>query len=249
MPVQPADTYERFSEIYDLLGFHRFSRRCLEKTEEFLAHTGLCVTRLLDLACGTGHYAAALARRGVEVVGVDQSAGMLKCAERNARSLRKPPEWRQASLTRFAAPGRFELITCWFDSLNHLSTDLELLACFRRARKHLAPGGALLFDVNTPAAFRERWTMSQYRSTSGYVVHEHGLADPSGAFGLLELEAFVKKGRAWERYRLPFVQRGLTPEILEPLLTKARFHDIHFESFEAGEQLAGASRILVSART
>lgn len=248
LPMQPEDTYERFSEIYDLLGFHRFSRRSCEKTQEFLAHTGLYVRRLLDLACGTGHYAIAMARLGMEVEGVDQSVGMLKCARLNARRLPHPPIWRRGSFTMFEASGKFDLATSWFDSLNHLSTDAELLATFRRVRNHLAPGGAFLFDVNTPVAFRERWTMSQYRSTAGFVTHEQGLADPGGAFGLLEVEAFVKRGRAWERYRLPFVQRGLTPEILRPLLLRARLRDVTFEPFDAGECLDDATRILVSAR-
>lgn len=36
--------------------------------------------RVLDLGCGTGHHAAALARAGCEVIGVDADAGMLERA-------------------------------------------------------------------------------------------------------------------------------------------------------------------------
>lgn len=248
LPQQPADSYEQFSEIYDLLGFHRFSRLSLEKTRDFLGHTGLRVSRLLDLACGTGHYAIAISKLGVHVEGVDASMGMLDRARHNAHRLRGGPVWTRGTFTDFSVAGKFELVTCWFDSLNHLTTDAELLACFRRVRARLAPSGAFLFDVNTPAGFRERWPMSQYRSRQSYAVHTQGMAVPGSEFAVLQLEAFVRRGRAWQRYKLPFVQRGLTPEILEPLLRRARFRDITFEPFDAGDRLEEAGRILVAAR-
>lgn len=162
--------------------------------------------------------------------------------------MKSAPAWQVGSFTNFATAGSFDLITCWFDSLNHMTTDRDLLACFRRVRRHLAADGAFLFDVNTPGAFRERWNMTSYRSTSQYTVHEHGLTDPGGEFGWLEIEAFVKRDRRYERYRLPFVQRGLTPALLRRLLTQARFKQINIQPFRSGDSLQEATRLMVSAR-
>ena len=43
--------------------------------------------RVLDVACGTGQHALALARRGYEVVGADLSAAMIERARENAAAL------------------------------------------------------------------------------------------------------------------------------------------------------------------
>jgi len=245
---QPPSSYETFSEIYDLLGYHSFTKHALTRTQQFLAESGLVVHRLLDLGCGTGHYAIAMANMGIEVTGVDGSRGMIKQAKKNSSRKSDTPTWKVGSFTSFRAAGTYDLITCWFDSLNHLTTDRDLLACFRRVRKQLAPGGAFLFDVNTPVAFRERWCMTNYQSTPTYTIHAHGLADPGSDFGWLEIEAYVKRGRKYERYKMPFVQRGLTAPLLKNLLTKSRFCDVSIEAFEPGDRLKDATRLLVSAR-
>jgi SAM-dependent methyltransferase len=245
---QPESSYEDFSEIYDLLGFHRFTKRALTQTQQFLAESGLVVHRLLDLGCGTGHYAIAMAKMGLDVTGIDGSRGMIKQAKQNSARRGDTPTWKVGSFTSFRVGGTYDLITCWFDSLNHITTDRDLLTCFRRVRNHLAPGGAFLFDVNTPVAFRERWCMTNYRSTSDYTVHEHGLADPGSDFGWFEIEAYVKRGRTYQRYKMPFVQRGLTARLLTNLMTKARFRDLGIEPFEPGDQMKDTTRLLVSAR-
>lgn len=46
----------------------------------YLAHAGTTSTRVLDLGCGTGRLATALAARGYAVVGVDPATAMLDVA-------------------------------------------------------------------------------------------------------------------------------------------------------------------------
>ena len=245
---QPDWVYERFADVYDLLIYNRFSDRALEKCKKYLAESDLVVSRLLDLACGTGHFAIAMAEYGIDVVGVDGARAMIARARANSGRRKNNLRWRHGHFTDFEVPGQFELITCWFDSLNHLMTNRDVLRCFRRVRRHLAPNGAFLFDVNTRAAFRERWSMTGYRSTSDYVVHEHGLADPTGEFGWLELEVFVRRGRRYERYTLPFCQRAFTTARVRRLLKEAGFERVHVAPFDPSQDLRNATRLLVSAR-
>jgi ubiquinone/menaquinone biosynthesis C-methylase UbiE len=59
---------------------------------------------VLDAGCGTGRVAIELARRGVNVVGVDVDPSMIETARRRAPGL----DWREADLTTLAlAGGRF----------------------------------------------------------------------------------------------------------------------------------------------
>ena len=58
---------------------------------------GLGVRSVLDAGCGTGRVAIELARRGLEVVGLDADPGMLSAARAKAPDL----DWVQADLSDF----------------------------------------------------------------------------------------------------------------------------------------------------
>jgi SAM-dependent methyltransferase len=238
--------YNRLAEVYDLLGFHTFTRLALAKCRDYLADSELVVHRLLDLACGTGHFAIEMARKGIDVTGVDAAPAMLTRARANAKRLRRSPRWIRGRFTGFTAPGKYDLITCWFDSLNHLHTDAQLVACFRRVRRHLTTAGAFIFDVNTPQAFRRVWTGSSYQSTPRYCVHRQGMTEPGGEFGAYEIEVFVRRGATYRRLQLPFRQRGLEAAQLRRLLRQAGFSRIDISAFDARESRAAATRLFVA---
>jgi SAM-dependent methyltransferase len=61
---------------------------------------------VLDAGCGTGRVARELARRGVDVVGVDADASMIDTARRLAPEL----EWAVADLCGLDLQRRFELV-------------------------------------------------------------------------------------------------------------------------------------------
>jgi SAM-dependent methyltransferase len=244
---QPPQAYERLADIYDELGFDRFTAKSLERCRDYLADSGRTVARMIDLACGTGHFAIAMAHRGVEVTGIDRARGMLRAARRNAGRMKHPPAWRQGAFVDFRGPEGNDLITCWFDALNHLLTDLDTVTCFRRVYRHLAPGGAFLFDVNTPRAFHEQWNQTVYRSRSNYVYVETGIGEPDGEYARLNAEAFVRRGRRYERLRMAFYQRAFTPGRTRRLLRQAGFVNIAVGSFDSHLPLNRAVRLLVSA--
>jgi hypothetical protein len=50
----------------------------------------------------------------------------------------------------FAFEARFDLVAIPFNTLAYLHTREDQLACLRAARAHLAPGGAVAFDVLAP---------------------------------------------------------------------------------------------------
>jgi len=61
---------------------------------------------VLDAGCGTGRVSIELARRGIEVVGVDVDPSMLATARRLASGL----EWVEADLTAFDLGRTFEVV-------------------------------------------------------------------------------------------------------------------------------------------
>ena len=96
---------------------------------------------VIDLGCGTGRHAAEMARRGIEVVGIDRSEGMVACAR--ARGV----DARVADLSSARLGRTFDAAIALFPVFVYATTDDELDAFIATARAHLAAGGRFAFDT------------------------------------------------------------------------------------------------------
>lgn len=94
---------------------------------------------VLDAGCGTGRVAIELARRGIEVVGVDLDPGMLAAARAKAPAL----EWHEADLAGVALGRTFDVVVLAGNVMIFLAPATEAAVVANLAR-HLAPGGALV---------------------------------------------------------------------------------------------------------
>ncbi len=118
--------------------------------EEALASGGPVV----ELGVGTGRIAIPTAAAGVQVIGVDSSAGMLEVCELRAREagVADRLDLRLGDLRRPPVDERVPLVTCPFRAYLHLATDEERLEGLRAAHTLLRAGGRLIFDVFAPSA-------------------------------------------------------------------------------------------------
>jgi len=107
---------------------------------------------VLDLGCGTGRLAAALAL-GREVVGVDPAAAMLTTARQRERG--SAVTWIEADARSVRLGRRFELIVLTGHTFQVFLTDEDQQAVCDTIAAHLAPGGTFIFDSREPS--REEW--------------------------------------------------------------------------------------------
>ncbi len=109
---------------------------------------------VLELGAGTGRVTLALARAGVNVVGIDQSAGMLEQARariaKEAPAVRDRIELKRADLRRARLRRRFPLVIAPFNLFSHLYTRTDLERGLATVRAHLAPRGKFAMDVLVP---------------------------------------------------------------------------------------------------
>ena len=100
---------------------------------------------VLDAGCGTGRVARELARRGVDVVGVDVDASMIATARRLSPAL----EWVTADLSGLDLHRQFDLVVM-AGNVPLFTPDGTQAALVRTCARHLRGGGRLIagFQLN-----------------------------------------------------------------------------------------------------
>jgi len=136
-------------------GFGGFARAAAPDLLRRLARAGIRGGLVVDLGCGSGIWARALADAGYDVQGVDLSAGMLAIARGRVPEARfVQASFLDAPLPACAAVTAIgEIFSYAFDPRMGRERLVELLG---RLRTALRPGGVLAFDVAAPG--RERAT-------------------------------------------------------------------------------------------
>ena len=132
--------------------------------------------RALDLACGTGDIALAVAARGARTVGLDITLRMLQLADAKqvaARGVVRPVALVGGDMTSLPfAPAAFDLVTTGYG----LRNVPDLTAAIVEIARVLKPGGRLLsLDFNRPEPAPIRAVYLSYLTvvgaTLGWVLH------------------------------------------------------------------------------
>jgi 2-polyprenyl-6-hydroxyphenyl methylase/3-demethylubiquinone-9 3-methyltransferase len=102
--------------------------------------------RALDVGCGGGILADAMARQGAEVLGIDLATKALKVAQLHALEAQTPRvQYREISAEALAVeqPGSFDVVTC-MEMLEHVPDPASVVrACATLAK----PGGLVFFST------------------------------------------------------------------------------------------------------
>src|SRR6266568_6193405 len=104
--------------------------------------------RALELGIGTGRIALPLARRGVEVHGIDLSRAMV--ARLRAKPGGEAIPVAIGDIATTTMDGTFALAYLVFNTIMNLTTQDAQVACFRNAAAHLEPGGCFVIEVGVP---------------------------------------------------------------------------------------------------
>jgi SAM-dependent methyltransferase len=135
------------AELYDLV-----APPSAEMEQYYLQAAGGPGRRVLELACGSGRLAIPLASSGASVTGGDLSEPMLARAREAAAERGVNVRFVALDMRDFALEQRFDAVVIGANSLTHLHTHDDFARAFTAIRRHLAPGGRLLFDIFVPSA-------------------------------------------------------------------------------------------------
>lgn len=113
---------------------------------QFIAERAtLAHQRVLDVGCGGGLLAEALARAGARVTAIDLAPGMIEVARLHALDASLAIDYRLAAAEELAVAeaGAFDVVTC-MEMLEHVPEPEGMVATLARA---LRPGGALFVST------------------------------------------------------------------------------------------------------
>ncbi|MEX2542924.1 MAG: class I SAM-dependent methyltransferase [Trueperaceae bacterium] len=180
---------EHVAERYDEAAQELFDPDLVEPVVDLLAELA-GNGRALELGIGTGRIALPLAKRGVQVQGIDISAAM-------AARLRAKPGGESIDVTvgdfaTVTVPGSFSVAYLVFNTIMNLTTQAAQVECFRNVAAHLEPGGSFVIEVGVPAlqrlppgetirvfhASETRWGFDEYDvANQGLTSHHIELVD------------------------------------------------------------------------
>jgi len=158
-------TFDRYAAYYDTLYHDKdYEAECDFLEQVFTRYAQGPIRTILDLGCGSGGHALPFARRGYVVTGVDRSEEMLhiaqsKVAELATSSGQRSVVFHQGDIRTLELGRTFDAVIAMFAVISYQTTNEDLLAVFRTARRHLSPGGLFVFDFwFGPAVLTQRPT-------------------------------------------------------------------------------------------
>lgn len=147
--------YGALASVYDRLTDDVGYERRADYIEKLFKKSRIPVHTVLDLACGTGTMTSILTERGYELIAVDSSADMLSEAREKAAELTgEPPIFLNQSMPELDLYGTVDAAICCLDSINYLTSPRDVQRTFARLHLFVAPGGLLVFDINSIAKLR-----------------------------------------------------------------------------------------------
>jgi SAM-dependent methyltransferase len=195
--------------------------------------------RVLDVACGEGRHARALAAAGASVVGLDLSAGLLERARHETRA----PLVRADMRALPVRPGSMDLTVNLFTSFGYFARDDEHRAALAGMTDTVRPGGWFVLDFLHAPRVREALAPEEVTTLGGVHVRVRRRLEEGGRFVVKVIE--LDDGRQFtERVRL------FEPAELDAMLAESGASVRHRFGDYAGAPLsAGSPRlILVSER-
>ena len=132
--------------------------------------------RVLDAACGTGPYMSMVLDAGREVVGTDQSAGMVE----RARTKHPGVRVEQVGLQELAFVGEFEAAMC-IDAIEHVPPE-EWPKVLTNLGRALRPGGHLYLTVEEVDRGELDHAFAEATAASLPAIYGEDVGDETGGY-------------------------------------------------------------------
>jgi SAM-dependent methyltransferase len=171
-----------YSKYYDLLYKDKDYHGEVKFIDSLLQTHANKPQKLLELGSGTGKHACLLAKKGYDIVGIDQSKTMLEMA---GNLLAKEPleakkiRLFESDVRTFAIDEQFDAAISLFHVLSYQTSNQDVEQMFSTAKNHVKPGGLFIFDCwYGPAVLEQKPVVRHKKLESDSLVVER-IAEPT----------------------------------------------------------------------
>jgi ubiquinone/menaquinone biosynthesis C-methylase UbiE len=127
-------------------------------------------SRVIDIGCGHGRYALALAERGAEVIGLDSAVALLNRARHLAAELRTRVPWVRGDMRRLPFRSECAAAATLMDAFGFFDTEEEHEAVLREAARVVTSGGLLAMKVVNGGPMLDDFRETDREERDGVVV-------------------------------------------------------------------------------
>ena len=221
--------YEEFAFFYTIGTYSQYSQKMAEILPQVLGKYQARPETILDLACGEGSFAILMSKEGYQVTGADRSESMLRIARERAEEEQVQVEFLNVDMRSLTFNDKFDLITCWFDSLNYLLELQELEQTFQGVSRSLKYGGLFIFDMNTIYGLAVNWQRKpvyiEQDTPDVFVVHQPSF-DFERNMATMRITGFMRDQEGWFRMDEVHNERGYSLEEIQKALKKADLEEL-----------------------
>ena len=238
--------YNRFAYFYTKGPYTQYSEKMAKLLPPVLARFDARPQTILDIACGEGTFAVAMAKKGFRVTGIDRSPQMLEFARERAgrfhfrerenaevefllQDMRSLSFDERACMRSMPSTSEFDLATCWFDSLNYVLELEGIQKTFAGVHRALKKAGLFIFDMNTVYGLAVDWQREpcyiQQNSAEMFEI-QFPSYDFEKRIATTSILGFAKAGDGWIRMDEEHKERGYTLEEIRQCSQEVDFQEL-----------------------
>lgn len=223
-----GDPYRHLAAVYDALGFSEPGLLCLRTVLANLP-TPPRDKIALDVGCGTGKVAIALAKAGWKVTGLDLSPAMVSMARLNAMEAQAEVDFVRGDLLALTGNSTYHLITA-FSVLAYLRNPDELNCTLRALAARLKSNGILAFDLPTPQQLQAT-PASEARIAGNLYFLQTAQWNTESRMLIRRLVWFRSKGGSYEKQESSLTERGVARDEIQSMIAHANLKAITIAEF------------------
>jgi SAM-dependent methyltransferase len=247
------EAYTGFAQVYDMfmdnIPYEQWSQYLIKLLAKYGVRDGI----ILDMGCGTGNVTQCLARKGYDLIGIDNSQEMLTIAMEKIREKEERILYLLQDMREFELYGTVSAVVSICDSMNYIILEEELLEIFRLVNNYLDPQGVFIFDLNTVYKYKNILadnTIAENRDESSFIWDNNYYE--AEMINEYDLTIYVKKQdeeNIFRRFDETHYQKAYELETIKYLLEKAGMEFVAaFDAFTEEAPTEHSERIYIVAR-
>jgi ubiquinone/menaquinone biosynthesis C-methylase UbiE len=244
------EAYTSFARVYDVFMDNIPYEEWAAYVERLLNKQGIKKGLLLDLGCGTGNFTQMMAKKGYDMIGVDNSEEMLEIAQEKKMNGKEDILYLLQDMREFELYGTVGAVVSVCDSMNYITEEEDLLAVFKLVNNYLDPGGVFIFDLNTVYKYETILAdsvIAENRERSSFIWENYYYKEEK--INEYDLTIFVEeKNGLYRKYEETHYQKAYEVKQIRELIEKAGMKFIAaYEAFTEEEVKEDSERIYIIA--